>query len=106
MKFQPGERVELVHTDDPDTRLRPGDTGTVTRHQQATTGEVVHVAWDDGSRLMMCLDAGDRIRRIRPAATPSTPQPPATDGCLLGSWTPTATATPPCRWLTPPNPPT
>ena len=29
--WQPGDRVALVRTDDPDTRLRPGDQGTVTR---------------------------------------------------------------------------
>ena len=29
--YQPGDRVALVRTDDPDTRLRPGDQGTVTR---------------------------------------------------------------------------
>lgn len=83
MMFQPGERVALVHTDDPHTSLFPGDEGTVTRHDQTTTGEVVHVAWDDGSRLSMCLDAGDRIRRIRPAATPSRPKPARAGGCLL-----------------------
>jgi hypothetical protein len=82
--FHPGERVELVHTDDPHTRLRPGDTGTVTRHDQATTGEVVHVAWDDGSRLSMCLDAGDRIRRISTTATPTRPHRSRAGGCLLG----------------------
>ncbi len=31
MTFTPGDRVELVATDDPYTRLRPGDRGTVTR---------------------------------------------------------------------------
>ena len=29
--YQPGDRVALVATDDPGTRLRPGDQGTVTR---------------------------------------------------------------------------
>jgi len=105
MMFQPGERVALVHTDDPHTRLRPGDTGTVTRHDQATTGEVVHVAWDDGSRLMVCLDAGDRIRRI-PTAAPSRPHPPAAGGCVLGELDTDGhryTAVPVAH---PPNPPT
>ena len=31
-RFQHGDRVALEHTDDPDTRLRPGDEGTVTRY--------------------------------------------------------------------------
>ena len=29
--YQRGDRIALVATDDPDTRLRPGDQGTVTR---------------------------------------------------------------------------
>ena len=29
--YQPGDRIALVRTDDPSTRLRPGDQGTVTR---------------------------------------------------------------------------
>jgi hypothetical protein len=32
---QPGDRIALVATDDPDTRLRPGDQGTVTRWDPA-----------------------------------------------------------------------
>jgi hypothetical protein len=31
-RFTRGDRVALEHTDDPDTRLRPGDEGTVTRY--------------------------------------------------------------------------
>jgi hypothetical protein len=31
-RFERGDRVALEHTDDPDTRLRPGDEGTVTRY--------------------------------------------------------------------------
>lgn len=59
MTYQPGQRIALVFTDDPHTRLRPGDAGTVVGydpHQQT-----VSVAWDSGSTLAMCLDAGDRI---------------------------------------------
>jgi hypothetical protein len=33
--YQRGDRVALVATDDPDTRLRPGDQGTVTRWDPA-----------------------------------------------------------------------
>ena len=73
MTFQPGERITLVHTNDPHTRLRPGDKGTVTGHDHGPAGELVHVAWDDGSRLSMCLDAGDIIDRIPPA--PAGPGP-------------------------------
>jgi hypothetical protein len=62
MRYQPGARIALVHTDDPHTRLRPGDRGTVVRHDE-TTG-TVDVNWDSGSRLSMCLDAGDQIRLL------------------------------------------
>ena len=31
-RFERGDRVALEHTDDPHTRLRPGDEGTVTRY--------------------------------------------------------------------------
>jgi hypothetical protein len=62
MHYQPGARVALVHTDDPYTWLRPGDQGTVVRHDE-TTG-TVDVNWDSGSRLSMCLDAGDQIRLL------------------------------------------
>lgn len=59
-RYEPGGRVELVYTSDPDTRLRPGDRGTVKRQ----IGDVVYIAWDSGSGLSMCLDAGDRIRPV------------------------------------------
>lgn len=43
-----GDRVELVHTSDPQTRVKPGDRGTV----RAVDGfGTVHVRWDNGSRL-------------------------------------------------------
>jgi len=66
MRYDNGERVALEHTDDPHTRLRPGDEGTVLRHDDAT--DTVYIRWDNGSGLAMCLDAGDRIRRL-PANT-------------------------------------
>ncbi|MBQ1050825.1 DUF4314 domain-containing protein [Micromonospora sp. C51] len=70
MIYQPGQRVALVHTSDPHTLLRPGDTGTVQRHDQRH--HIVDVLWDSGSTLSMCLDDGDRIA---PATTP----PPAAE---------------------------
>lgn len=72
MTYRSGQRIVLVHTDDPFTDLRPGDKGTVTAfdpHQQ-----MVAVSWDSGSELSMCLDAGDRIRVI---AEPGEPGPVA-----------------------------
>ena len=64
-RYQPGQRIALIHTDDPHTDLRPGDTGTVVRHDQAQ--HIINVAWDTGSGLLMCLDAGDRIRLLTSA---------------------------------------
>ncbi|MGC4815087.1 DUF4314 domain-containing protein [Micromonospora sp. DT228] len=74
MTYQPGQRVALVHTSDPHTRLRPGDTGTVRSYDQRQN--IVEVTWDSGSALSMCLDAGDRIAPV------TTTPPPA--GGLVG----------------------
>ncbi|GIM90115.1 DUF4314 domain-containing protein [Paractinoplanes toevensis] len=60
--FRPGQRVRLEHTNDPHTDLRPGDTGTVRRHDEQQ--QTVYVDWDSGSTLSMCLDAGDRITAV------------------------------------------
>ena len=64
-RFERGDRVALEHTDDPDTRLRPGDEGTVTRYAPGLGQLDVH--WDSGSTLSMLLDEGDRVRLITPA---------------------------------------
>jgi len=63
-QYQRGDRVVLEHTNDPHTRLRPGDEGIVRRHDQQHN--TVLIAWDSGSTLAMLLDAGDRIRLIGP----------------------------------------
>ena len=49
--WQAGDRVALVHTGDPHTRLRPGDTGTVTGYHPRV-GQL-YITWDNGSRLIM-----------------------------------------------------
>ena len=64
-RFERGDRVALEHTDDPDTRLRPGDEETVTRYDPGPGQLDVH--WDSGSTLSMLLDEGDRVRLITPA---------------------------------------
>ncbi|GAB3861660.1 DUF4314 domain-containing protein [Dactylosporangium cerinum] len=61
--YRPGDRVELVRTTDVLTELRPGDQGVVTRFDFER--HMVYIDWDGGSRLSMCLDAGDQIRTIR-----------------------------------------
>ena len=66
-RFQRGDRVALEHTDDPHTRLRPGDEGTVTRYDPGT-GQL-DVRWDSGSTLSMLLNDGDRVRLLTPAPT-------------------------------------
>jgi hypothetical protein len=52
MTFSPGQRVRLVHTNDPYTKLVSGDIGTVNHIDDAGT---VHVNWDSGSTLGMCV---------------------------------------------------
>lgn len=46
--IQKGDRVRLISTGDPYTRLITGDTGTVRRIDDLGT---VHVKWDSGSAL-------------------------------------------------------
>ena len=63
-EFTPGDRVRLIATDDPYTRLTTGATGTVTSVRQNFDGLSVGVKWDDGSTLAMLTDAGDRIETL------------------------------------------
>lgn len=62
MEYTSGDRVELVHTTDPHTFLKPGDRGTVTSHNERFNQLEVH--WDSGSRLAMIYSEGDRVRRV------------------------------------------
>jgi hypothetical protein len=71
--YQRGDRVALVRTDDPDTRLRPGDQGTVTRWDPAQ-GQL-HVRWDSGSTLSMLPGEGDQVRLIARAADEDGTEP-------------------------------
>lgn len=45
--------VELVHTSDPHTKLKTGDRGLLLRKRKDPWGEVIDVAWDNGSRLSL-----------------------------------------------------
>lgn len=56
---EPGQRITLISTDDPWTRLRPGDRGTVLK----VTGGVLDVAWDSGSRLSLIHGVDDYVAR-------------------------------------------
>ena len=64
--YQPGDRVALVATDDPHTRLRPGDQGTVLRWDPAQ--QQLDIKWDSGSTLSMLPGEGDQVRVLAPAA--------------------------------------
>ena len=63
--WQRGDRVALVATDDPDTRLRPGDEGTVIRWDPPQ--EQLHVRWNSGSTLSM-LPGEENLRFVRAGA--------------------------------------
>jgi hypothetical protein len=82
MDFSPGDRVELVATTDPYTRLQPGDRGTISRvtdHPEPS----IDIHWDDGSALTILPGTGDRIRPLPsdhadpPASSPPTPPDPS-----------------------------
>ena len=71
MTYQRGDRIVLVLTNDPHTRLVPGTTGTVTSYD-ARLGQLA-VAWDDGSTLAMLLHDGDQVRPLlHPGLRPET----------------------------------
>ena len=57
-RYPKGMRVELVCMDDPYTRLKPGDRGTVDFVDDIAT---VHVKWDCGSGLGVAYGV-DKIR--------------------------------------------
>jgi Domain of unknown function (DUF4314) len=84
MELTPGDRVALVATTDPYTRLRPGDRGTVTSVTDRPE-PTIEVQWDDGSTLAILPDAGDQLRLLpsdadpppgTPATSPPTPEDP------------------------------
>lgn len=58
--YPKGTRVELVSMNDPFTRLKPGDQGTVTMVDDIGT---VFVRWDCGSSLGVAYGE-DHIRKI------------------------------------------
>lgn len=64
--YRRGDRVALVRTGDPYTRLRPGDRGTVLRWNPARSE--LGVEWDSGSTLSVLLAEGDEVLAITRAA--------------------------------------
>jgi hypothetical protein len=59
-RYRPGCRVELISMDDPYSKLKPGDRGTVACVDSTGT---VFVDWDCGSGLGIVYGV-DRIREI------------------------------------------
>ncbi len=58
--YPEGTRVELIHMDDPYSRLKPGDKGTVRSVDDTAT---VFVDWDCGSGLGVVYGV-DRVRKL------------------------------------------
>ena len=58
--YPEGTRVELIRMDDPYTRLKPGDKGTVRMVDDTGT---VFVDWDCGSGLGIVYGI-DRVRKL------------------------------------------
>jgi hypothetical protein len=86
MALHPGDRVELVATDDPSTRLRAGDRGTVTGVREDPE-HTIDVQRDNGSTLSVLPEAGDHIRKLPGDHTRTSPDP--------ASPTPTTPTNPP-----------
>jgi hypothetical protein len=59
-QYPTGTRVELLRMNDPYSRLKPGDTGTVTGVDDIGT---IHVNWDCGSTLGIAYGE-DKCRKI------------------------------------------
>ena len=59
-RYPKGTRVELVSMDDPYTKLKPGDRGTVTEVDDVGT---IFVSWDCGSGLGVAYGV-DKVRII------------------------------------------
>ena len=59
-RFPKGIRIELISMDDPYSKLKPGDCGTVDFVDDIGT---IHISWDCGSGLGIVYGE-DRIRII------------------------------------------
>ncbi len=55
------DRIELIHTTDRHTQLKPGDQGTV---RYIDSLDTVHVRWDSGSSLGM-VPGEDSFRVVK-----------------------------------------
>lgn len=58
--YPAGTRVRLTHMDDPYSRLKPGDEGSVVGVDDIGT---IHVKWDNGSTLGVVFGE-DRCKKL------------------------------------------
>lgn len=58
--YPAGTRVKLMHMDDPYSRLKPGDEGSVIGVDDIGT---IHVKWDSGSTLGVVFGK-DRCKKL------------------------------------------
>ncbi len=58
------DRIELVHTDDKFTNLKPGDKGTVNGINSLPGLTQIWVSWDSGSSLAL-IEGTDRYKIVR-----------------------------------------
>ena len=63
-QFPAGTRVELIKMDDPHTRLRPGDFGSVLFVDDAAG---IHIVWDNKESLS-AIWGEDIIRKVEEGA--------------------------------------
>ena len=56
-----GKRVELIHTDDPYTRLSSGDKGTIKYSFPNLNENCIVIKWDSGSNLSL-IEGKDTFR--------------------------------------------
>jgi len=64
-KTNEGRRVELIHTNDPYTSLRPGDKGTYEMAIVVPDMTQHCIKWDSGSTLML-IEGIDKFKFIDP----------------------------------------
>lgn len=62
IKAKIGDKVELVHTDDTMTTLKPGSKGTVTAVDEDQ--ELIWVKWDNGEKLALLIGI-DKFKIIK-----------------------------------------
>lgn len=60
MEIRPNNRIELDHMDDPYTKLKPGDRGTVAFIDGI--GQI-HIKWDNGSSLAL-IPGEDQFHKV------------------------------------------